>query len=791
MQQKLFIRLTALNSRKVDFFITFLLFFIIPGISHGQAVLTGRLVNETSHEPVGYANLVLYRLPDSAMVAGTASDTSGVFRFKPQPDGDYTITASVLGYQSLHKNLRLEGNGIQDAGIFEIAENRILLSETVAVGERIKARAVDGKATYFITKKMADASNSGTDILRQIPGVSIDLMNNISLEGSSNILILVDGRERDKHFVSQIHPDRIDRVEIGSSSALKYDGSATGTVSIFLKKDSNDGVSGHLYAEIPVSTSFVFLHPTYSITYGAGKFNLFTSYNGEMSYFDIRENLIRNSGSSQGWNDIATRMDVRQKNWSHRFHFGIDYLPGKSDQFNFYGFFNPYSWEHDGATQLDYNGPVTGHWEAGRDDTDRNQNWFYSLYYKHQFGLNGSEISFDLSHNRLQSENRTIFIPIVDATQKIDNVARPFQKDFSLKADFSTAASRPLGLNAGLKFRVARMEDKNPGEFRYTEKVLAAYISGGYKTTKLNMAAGLRVESSFNKLRGTFSTNIVSLLPNIMASYRITSAQTLQVSVSRSVSRPRIYQLNPAVSSGDPFSFQSGNPLLKPELRDLIYAEYAVRFNNNYLSARLFCSRSSDFIQSYMFLNDSLVFETQNGNLGNIIQAGLQASGSLKVGKLISFNPYLRLYRNHTQANGLASEHSISNRGQWVAETSLSALLSFKHGMNLSVNLNYASPRNNIQGSYYCETLYFISFEKTIKDKLKIGVTSALPGSKTFVYLGNKVTEANLTNHYEGVIDLPRCPFWFKISYQFSSGSKREKIVRTTEPVENLPAKGF
>lgn len=762
MQQKLLVNLSAFKSPNVDFLITFLLLFLLPEFSYGQAVLTGRLVNETSHEPVGYANLVLYRLPDSAMVAGTASDTSGVFRFKPQPAGDYSMIASAVGYHPLHENVRLEGNGIQDAGILGIAENRILLSEAVAAGERIKARAEDGKIAYFISKKMADASNSGTDILRQIPGVGIDLMNNISLEGSSNILILVDGRERDKHFVSQIHPSRIDRVEISSSSALKYDGSATGTVNIFLKKDSNAGFSGHIYAEIPSSSVFVFLHPTYSITYGAGKINLFTSYNGEMSYFDIRENLVRNSGSSQGWEDISTRMDVRQKNWSHRFHFGVDYLPGKSDQLNFYGFFNPYSWEHDGTTRLDYHGPVPGHWEADKEDTDRNQNWFYSLFYKHVFSGNGSEISFDLSHNRLQSENRTTYISMVDATQNIDNLAKPLQKNFSLKADFSTASSRPLVLNAGVKIRAARMEDKNLAEFRYAEKVLAAYVSGGYKTAKLNVAAGLRVEASSSELNGAFSKNIVSLLPNFMATYHITPKQTFQVSASRSVSRPRIYQLNPAISSGDPFSIQSGNPLLRPEFRDLVYAEYSSRFNNNYLSARLFFSRTSDLIQSFMFLNDLLIFETQTGNLGTSAQIGIQASGSLKVGKIISFNPYFRLYNNHTEANGLAREHSISSRRQWVAETSFSALLSLKHGMNLSVNLNYASPRNNIQGNYYCDALYFISFEKTIKDKLKIGVTSALPGSKTFVYLGNKVTEANLANHYEGVIDLPRCRFGLK-----------------------------
>ncbi len=91
-----------------------------------------------------------------------------------------------------------------DAGTILLQDTAIMIKETVVVGERVKAKSETDKTTFFMTKKMLDASSTGTDVLKLIPGVQIDLMQNISLEGSRNIQIFVDGKERDGSFISQI-----------------------------------------------------------------------------------------------------------------------------------------------------------------------------------------------------------------------------------------------------------------------------------------------------------------------------------------------------------------------------------------------------------------------------------------------------------------------------------------------------------------------------------------------------------------------------------------------------------
>ena len=75
-----------------------------------------------------------------------------------------------------------------------LQDTAILINETVVIGEKVKAKSETGKTTFFMTKKMLDASITGSDVLKFIPGIQIDLMQNISLEGSRNIQILLTGK---------------------------------------------------------------------------------------------------------------------------------------------------------------------------------------------------------------------------------------------------------------------------------------------------------------------------------------------------------------------------------------------------------------------------------------------------------------------------------------------------------------------------------------------------------------------------------------------------------------------
>jgi hypothetical protein len=752
----------------------------------------GKLVDEKNNQAVPYANVALIKASDSTLLRGTIGDENGIFKISPVPTGKYKLLVNFMGYKPASKNIEVINKVETDAGIIFLQDTAIFLQETVIIGERVKAISENDKTTFYMTKKMSDASNTGTDVLKLIPGIQVDLMQNISLEGSQNIMIFVDGKERDRSFISQLNPRQIEKVEVISVPPSTYDGNITGAINIILKKDRDSGFNGQIYAEIPTSGSEVFIFPTYSFNYGFKKCNLYTSYNGELTYLNIHEYTNRKAWNNSDTNVIISNQYVRQKDWSHKFHFGFDYFLSPHDLINFYAFYNPYSRELDGTADVQISDTMKKHWQAKKEDTDINTSALYSLYYKHNFNKEGSEITADISYYSLRATNSTDYIDEGSeySTVRQSNTVKPEQNVTTIKIDYVTHLWNKLNFSTGVKSKFQVLQDRYSNDFYYNERTFAAYGTIAYNHLKYDLSVGLRTEKSFSDLENSFNKSVLSFLPYAAFRYKLSSGQNIQFSCNRSVSRPNIYQLDPSVSIDDPYTVSKGNPLLKPELRLNIFLEHSIQFKSNYFSSRLFYNRTADVISNLTFINDTSAFETQVHNMGTIHQYGVQFSGTLKLG-IATLNPYLRVFDLYTEGNSLAKQYNIENRHDLAFESSLSAILTFKHNMTFSFIFQYASPKNNIQGNSFCDPLYFLSLEKTFKKNIKIGVVSGIPFSRSFIYQGSETNSTNFSSHYAGNVKMSTIPIMFKLSYQFNSGKDRNKINPANEEIDYLPKKGF
>lgn len=773
-----------------------LLFLIIAILCfHGvyaqeKLSIKGKLVEGKSNLALPFATVALINVSDSKIIGGAISDENGMFIISPVLIGNYMLQASCIGYTTESKNIQVIHSGVTDAGIISLQDTSILISELVIVGERIKAKSETDKTTFFVTKKMLDVSNTGSDLIKLIPGIQVDLMQNISLEGSSDILIFVDGKERDKNYISQLSPDQIDRIEVISAPPSNYDGNATGAINIILKKDRDSGISGHLLAETPLTSSQVYIFPSYSLNWGFKKLNLFTSYNGQLTYLDLQESTIRKSWNESGTELITLNQDIRQKDWSHRFHYGLDYFLSDRNQFNFYGYYNPYSRELDGHLYSQTSGTINNSQNSVKNDTDINTSTFYSLYYKHNFEKKGSEITADISNYFLKAENRTDYYRgsengVISQT----NVVKPAQNAISLRIDYKTLFSEKLNFSTGFKVKMQNSQDKY-NDFEYNEDIYAIYGNIAYKKEKVDLSFGLRAEKSIAELKDAFSNPYLTFLPNTTFRYKLASRQNIQLSYNRSIKRPNIYQLNPYTSLSDPYMLCKGNPFLKPELNGTIFLEHSIQFNGNYFASRLFWNRTTDAINNLMIINAANAFETQVQNLGTISQLGLQFSGSLKV-DFVTLSPYIKLFDQQTSGNNLAKQYSIEDKNKLGFESGVSAIASFKHDIACSLNLQYNSTKYDIQGSKFSDVLYFLSIEKTFQQKLKVGIVSAMPFTKSFTYNGSEIEGSNFQSSYQGNVKMAAIPFWFKLGFQFNTGKNRNKINREKEEIDNRQKKGF
>jgi Outer membrane protein beta-barrel family/CarboxypepD_reg-like domain/TonB-dependent Receptor Plug Domain len=752
--------------------------------------ITGRLIDGKNNQAVSFATIALIRASDSAIYGGAMSDERGIFNISPALAGNYILRVSNIGYKPATRNIKVMNESVTDAGTIILQDTSILLKELIITGERVKARTESDRTVYNVTEKIVNASNTGTDVLKLIPGIQIDLMQNISLEGSRDILIYVDGKERNKNFVGQLDPKLIDKIEIISAPPSNYEGNLTGAINIVLKKNRDSGFSGQILAEIPTSLSVVYIFPAYSLNYGFKKMNFYTSYNGEMTYLDQQEINRREVWNNSDSTTMISTQDVKQKKWSHIFHYGLDYFLSDRDQFNFYAFYNPCSRELDGNAYSQISGLNNSYWQAKKEDTDINTSSFYSLYYKHVFS-NRSEITSDISSYNLRAETGTDYIQVgtSDETGQMGNAVKPAQDMLSIKIDYSTILMKKLNFSTGIKSKFQLSRDRLT-DFEYKENIFALYGNITYKHEKFDLSTGLRTEKSVVNLKDSFTNTALAFLPYANFRYRLNSKQNLQLAYNRSIRRPNLNQLNPATTFNDPYSISRGNPFLRPEFLGSIFLEHSVQFKGNYFASRLFYNRATSVINYLTYINSEGNFETRAENPGNMSQYGLQLSGSLKL-SILTLNPYLKAYSLSTSGNDIAKYYSVENKTRPGLESGLSAIASFKHDLSLSLTFQYNTPGYDIQTKSFTDISYFLTLEKTFRQKIKVGIASAIPFTRTFIYQGSEVTGPDFHTYYEGNVKMTAIPVWLRLSYQFSSGKDRNKINRDKEETDNLQKKGF
>lgn len=470
----------------------------------------------------------------------------------------------------------------------------------------------------------------------------------------------------------------------------------------------------------------------------------------------------------------------------------MDFTPDKNNQFNLYGFLNPYSWEQDGQVKMDVQqqNEINKDWSATKNEDDNNLQSFGSLYYKHIF-QNNQEITADFSHFNLQASNAVLLradSSFNNFSKQIENTSQPNENRAILKIDYTHPFSESLRLNVGGKITFSVLKDDKNKDFRFRKNIWATYGELHFSKSKFNAQLGLRAEKSVSTLEDEFQNDAFALLPHVLMNWKINSGNQLKLIYRKSLNRPGLYELNPTKTHSDPLKTTFGSPELEHEISHYLAADFSSAFQGNFISARIFWQRFNNFIQPFSFIDEEGIFSRQTQNLGDVSQYGFQVKGSLKLYKKITLNPYLKVFNIHSKTKRMIPEADSENI---AVESGLSALITFKNDWSASFQIQYNRGLKYFQNETNNDVLYFVSIEKSIKDKLKVGLTSAVPFKKSVTYHTNDISGQNFRSHWEGNIKTNGFPVWLKLSYRFNSGKRVNIIQREKEQIKALPKKGF
>lgn len=749
------------------------LLFSISLNAQNQVTIKGA-VTVKNGEPVEFATVVFKSLPDSGMVTGTITGSDGEFSMNLPGNQEGLLQVSCVGYDLSSLKIALADREFYDMGELKLNSASYALEEVRAVRDRIRAKNTSDGTIYFVNRNMKEASASGIDMVKFVPCIQVDMMQNVMVEGRKNVVIMVDGIERSVDFLGQLDANRIDKIEINRQPGTQYRSDISAVVNVVTRKNDVHGFSGHLNGEIPVRSNEIYSFPSASVLYSTRNLNVFGSYRGEFSYFDIESENTKVIFQESGM-VLKNRELLSQENWSHKVMAGLDWLPDEKNQINLLAFVNPYSNEQDGfvtATRESANGI---HFEKSleKDELDDNLAFGGSLYFKHSFdGAGNQSLSLETGYYHFDGRKGTKYM----GDEVFCTSADPYERAFMGKTEYQVGLNSRWRWMAGGEGHFRKLGDAVDESLDYEENILSGFTSIGFKESDFEGQAGIRAEFFQNMVGGKEFDGVWSFFPFVSFSYKPSAKHQVKLSFRRSVVRPHLFQLMPSLLSSDFFTQKQGNPYLNPEFFDELTLEYSFLTGNQFLSVGPFFSRSTDVIADFTTMRTPEVFFKQPQNLGDIKRLGVRFNAALKPFKRLIFNPYFRVFHLETVPKGVAVTHQIESERKWTSEWGFGLSWQLNHDWSLSASGMQRADIHKIQSSFYEDFLYFVSLDKKVLKNLTAGVTCAVPFEKKTTYQGYSLMGDGFSENVDDNILTSECPFWFKIKYTFSSGKNRGKI---------------
>ena len=175
---------------------TLLALMIIATQLFAQGKITGRVYDKNTGASIEYATIAVLNAKDSALVTGTVTEGNGTFSVKAAY-GRYLVRVSFMGYETYFypKEVLLnEKQATAALGKIQIAPSAMLMEEVQVRAERTLVEYQLDKRVVNVDKNLVSSGGTATDVLEQVPSVSVDNDGNVSLRGSSNVKVLINGR---------------------------------------------------------------------------------------------------------------------------------------------------------------------------------------------------------------------------------------------------------------------------------------------------------------------------------------------------------------------------------------------------------------------------------------------------------------------------------------------------------------------------------------------------------------------------------------------------------------------
>lgn len=814
-----------------------LLFLCISQMASSQII--GKVLDLDDNSPLEYATVALYQQSPKNLITGVVTDENGLFEFDKIKKGTYYIEISFIGYQQKKiENITFTGDTI-DLKTIKLSLGNTL-NEVVITAEKATVVSKIDKQVFDAKQFQNSQGGSGTDVIRNLPSVSINGTGDISVRGTTGFVVLLNGKPVQGNpatILNQIPANAIDKVEIITAPSAKYDPEGkAGILNIFTKKGALNGTFAQINTRIGAPSI-----EDYDNSESAKRYGIDATYNYRKDKwnFSLGASYQRNDKSGRREGDVFTiQNDVKtsfpsdgersfdEENYSA--NITLDFTPNKNNEFSL-GFFA-------GKRSKDRRADILYFDNNAVQPANSNNRLYTFQYFNENLRIRKSDFalgSFDYARKfRNDSKLSASFLyeytllggPTTNRNLGYPDTSEIIQDEFNtndnplfgtlIRLDYEFAQFSFGKLETGYQYRFL----DHKGDFEYTRRnnttgifeivpdftsqidlkrtLHSGYVNLSNKKEKWEYAAGIRLEKMDRELTlqaanqanpEIINFDYLQLFPSASIQYALKNNAKLKTAYSRRVQRTTTFKMNPFREREHSETLEQGDKNLKPEFVDLFEIGVSKRYKKgNSVYATAYYRNVKNLVNRVNKVFNDTILDRIYSNVGRGqslgLELGAQVNPTDKWSNFIGINIYnLDIDGNFIyEENGATISEKINNNATQYS-VNINSTYQFNTCTSLQFTLNYLSERVTAQGKdsrFYSPNL---TFRKTFLDNR---LAATLQWQNMDLGLLN-TNEQRITTSKEGVFFTTTNYVYevdmisLNLSYNFNSNKNKSNFIKS------------
>ncbi len=619
------------------------------------------IVYDENQKPIEFANVILMDA-DSTYMAGTVTDTNGKFDFQNDYPKATLLQVSVLGYKTLTKTLEKK----EDVGLLVLTSDNILLDEVTVTAQHPIQRLSKGGIITIVNGSVLSLLGNAMDVIEQLPGILRE-DDKFTVFGKGTPTIYINGRKlTDNSELYRMSSKEIASVEVINNPGAKYGAEVKSVLLVRTLKKQGDGLSGSIQGVVRAAHSWS-NSDNLSLNFRKNNWDIFGAFAFDHSRrYQEQRNVT--SINTEG-NQYALNSDIliQPVSTTYNADFGFNWQMNPKNtlgiKYEFRGTpYNRSKWTTNETTTLNC---------AFYDKLDYYTHWkrknlpvnLLNMYYMGEYGDWTFTMNNDYYSSRNKTKQKIDEISLAEGESTISSLNRIHSHMFASKSILGYHWGNNT-IEAGYEYTYTDRTDKydNANDFlpdaddNIKEHTIAGFISATFPIGRYELSGGIRYEHTLSdyyengSLISEQSQKYDRLFPNIDFTFPLKNAK-FTLSYATKTKRPLYSQLSSNIQYDDRFTYETGNPLLKPEI------------NHDISLAGIY--KWIFFSASYQYVKDAIVGIVeayQEGKPINLIT--YQNYGHVsRYNAILSFSPSLSIWSPRLQLSIMGQDFKLPFMG--------------------------------------------------------------------------------------------------------------------------------